>query len=319
MDNIDEHNNSMVFTSKELKNKEGNSLFKLFLSTFLDHKAAVFGALVILMFLLIAIGADAIAFLTGIDPDYVDILNRYQPPSSEHILGTDEAGRDVFIRLVYGARVSIGVAVITAISSAVIGISMGAISGYFGGWIDSVIMRIVDSLLALPIIPILIIVSAIDLGKVPLLNSLNLENSSVLKMVVVLVAFSWMVQARLIRGTILTIKNQEYILAARSFGMSSIAIIFKEILPNVLSPLIVSITLTVGSTILYEAALSFLGLGISPPTPSWGNMLNNAQEIIHEAPHLAIIPGLLILLVVVSFNFLGDGLQDALDPKALKK
>jgi peptide/nickel transport system permease protein len=166
---------------------------------------------------------------------------------------------------------------------------------------------------------VLILVASVDPTKVPVLASMDPESMSILKMILVLMLFSWMGQARLVRGEVLAIKEQEYILAARTSGMSHIGIILKEILPNVITPVIVSVTLGIGSSILFEAALSFLGLGIQPPTPSWGNMLNNAQEIIYSAPLLAVIPGILILIVTMSFNFLGDGLQDALDPKAMRR
>jgi peptide/nickel transport system permease protein len=145
------------------------------------------------------------------------------------------------------------------------------------------------------------------------------EDSSILKMIIIFIIFSWMTQARLVRGAILSIKEQEFVLAAQTMGMRHSQVILKEILPNILSPVIVSVTLSVGQTILFEAALSFLGLGIQPPNASWGNMLNNALETIYASPSLVVIPGLLILLIVVSFNFLGDGLQDALDPKAIKR
>lgn len=284
-----------------------------------EHRLAVISLVIIGLFCGVAIFADVISWAMNIDPDAQDILNRYGEWSSEHWLGTDEAGRDVFIRLVYGTRISLMVAFLVAISSTVIGIAIGSIAGYFGGVVDSFLMRLTDSLLALPTIPILIIMASIDHTKIPVLNMISPESVSIVKMVLVLMVFSWMVQSRLVRGEILALKEQEYILAARTSGMSSFKIIAKELLPNVMTPVIVSVTLTIGSSILYEAALSFLGLGIQPPTPSWGNMLNNAQEIIYSAPMLAVIPGILILIIVISFNFLGDGLQDALDPKAIRR
>jgi peptide/nickel transport system permease protein len=296
------------------------SMWQLFLEQFMKHKPALIGFITICVFVLIGLSADGIALLLNLDPDTTNILERYAPISLGHLLGTDEAGRDVFIRLVYGTQISLLIAFLAAISSAVIGVIAGSLAGYFGGWVDVVIMRIVDSLLALPLIPVLIIMAAIDFEKIPFLSFLgNSEHASVFKMILILMAFSWMTQARLIRGAILEVKNAEFVMAAKTIGLSHFEIVFKEILPNVVSPLIVSVTLNVGYSILFEAALSFLGLGIQPPTPSWGSMLNNAQEIIYEAPHLAFIPGFLILLVVVSFNFFGDGLQDALDPKALRR
>ena len=296
------------------------SMVRIGFEQLLEHRLAVVSFAIIVAFGLIAVLANVIAWALHLDPNNQDILNRYGPFSADHWLGTDEAGRDVLIRLVFGTRISLTVAFLTTLSATCIGVTIGALAGYFGGIIDTLLMRATDSLLALPTIPVLIIVASIDTQKIPLLSSfVEPENVSIVKMILVLMIFSWMTQARLVRGETLAIKEQEYILAARTSGMGSFAIILKELLPNVLSPVIVSVTLSVGSSILYEAALSFLGLGIQPPTPSWGNMLNNAQEIIYSAPWLAVIPGLLILTVVMAFNFLGDGLQDALDPKAIRR
>jgi peptide/nickel transport system permease protein len=301
------------------KAAQPKSMLRIAISQLFEHRLAVISLVVIAIFLGVAVFADVISWATGIDPDAQDIMNRYGPWTAQNWLGTDEAGRDVFMRLVYGTRISLMVAIMVAISSTIIGVGVGAIAGYFGGFIDSFLMRVTDSLLALPLIPVLIIMASIDHTKIPLFNLISPESISIVKMVLVLLVFSWMVQGRLVRGEVLALKEQEYILAAKTSGMSSFKIILKELLPNVMTPVIVSVTLTIGSSILFEAALSFLGLGIQPPTPSWGNMLNNAQEIIYSAPLLAVIPGILILIIVISFNFLGDGLQDALDPKAIRR
>ena len=306
-------------SQKPAPSQQAKSMFRIAMEQLMEHRMAVLSLYVIGFFLIVALGADLIAHLLGLDPDAQDILNRYGPWNSEHWLGTDEVGRDVFIRLVYGTRISLMVAFLVAIASTIIGIAIGAVAGYYGGVVDALLMRLTDSLLALPTIPILIIFASIDPARVPILNQLSTEHVSIAKMIFVLMLFSWMVQARLVRGEILAIKEQEYILAAQTSGMSSFGIILKELIPNVMTPVIVSVTLGVGSSILYEAALSFLGLGIQPPTPSWGNMLNNAQEIVYSSPLLAVIPGVLILIITMSFNFLGDGLQDALDPKAIRR
>jgi len=298
---------------------QAKSMLRIGTEQLLEHRLAVISLIIITFFVGVAVFADLIAWGLHLDPNVQDILNRYGPWSAEHWLGTDEAGRDVLIRLVYGTRISLLVAFLVTFSSTVIGIAIGAVAGYFGGMIDTALMRVTDALLALPLFPVLIIVASVDASKIPLFDHMTPQSLSVAKMVLVLMIFSWMTQARLVRGEILAIKEQEFVLAARTSGMSAYSIIMKELLPNVMSPVIVSVTLSVGSAILFESALSFLGLGIQPPTPSWGNMLNNAQEIIYSAPMLAVIPGLLILIVVVSFNFLGDGLQDALDPKAIRR
>ena len=242
---------------------------------------------------------------------------------SFHFLGTDELGRDVFIRLVYGTRVSITVGLLVALISGLIGLVIGSVAGYYGGRLDALLMRFTDALLSLPILVVLIVVSAVDLGKLlggtPLAFVVDHEHESVIKMVIILCAFSWMQAARLVRGSILSIKEQEFVLAARVLGARDRTIIATHVVPNVIAPLLVAVTLGIGNAILFEAALSFLGLGIQPPTPSWGNMLHNAQEMVQHAPMLAILPGLLILFTVISFNYIGDGVRDAIDPRGIRR
>ncbi len=265
-------------------------------------------------------------------PEIRNILSQVGTPASKqfahvvdsfetkHYLGTDELGRDVLIRLIYGTRISMGVGIMVAIFSAFFGLLIGSLAGYYGGWVDTVLMRVTDALLSLPLMPFLIVIAAIDLNKLPLFKSLvGSENESIVKMVVILLLFSWMTLALLVRGSILSLREREFILAAKTLGAKDSTIILRHMFPNVIAPMLVSVTLGVGSAILFESALSFLGLGIQPPTPSWGNMLFNAQELISEAPFLAFLPGLLILATTMSFNYLGDGLQDAIDPKAIRR
>ncbi|MFN7454527.1 MAG: ABC transporter permease [Pseudobdellovibrionaceae bacterium] len=249
-----------------------------------------------------------------------------------HLLGTDDTGRDVFIRLIYGTRVSLGIGVVVAIMATLLGLIVGSIAGFYGGFVDAALMRITDSLLSLPTIPLLILMAAIkgrdvlekmgvseDVYSSNALLSFTLENEAIIKLVLILLIFSWMTTARLVRGSILSLKEREFILAAKTLGAKDSTIIVRHLFPNVISVILVSVTLKVGDSILFEAAMSFLGLGVQPPTPSWGNMLFNAQDLIQEAPFLAILPGLLILAVTLSFNYLGDGLQDAIDPKAIRR
>jgi peptide/nickel transport system permease protein len=259
--------------------------------------------------------------LLNIDSDVkVELRNLAKRFETFHVFGTDELGRDAMMRLIYGTRISMGVAVLVALASSLIGLLIGALAGYYGGIIDTVLMRVTDALLSLPTIPVLIVVCAIDLQKIPGVSSfLSVGNESILKLAFILCLFSWMTVARLVRGSILTLREREFILASKTLGATDFTIITRHMFPNVLAPLLVSVTLGVGESILFEAALSFLGLGIQPPTPSWGNMLFNAQELIYQAPFLAIIPGVLILLVTISFNYVGDGLQDAIDPKTIKR
>ncbi len=286
--------------------------------------------------------SKAISVIQSLDTSKKDqlvkMVNNFQ---SFHLFGTDELGRDVLMRLVYGTRVSIGVGILVALASAVIGLIIGSLAGYYGGVIDTILMRLTDSLLSLPTLPVLVVIAAIDLKKVlgGLVNIANnwfgaaagnftqdIVNSifsggkeSIYKLVFILCLFSWMTVARLIRGAILSLREREFILASKTLGATDFTIIVRHMFPNVIAPLLVSVTLGVGDSILFEAALSYLGLGIQPPMPSWGNMLFNAQELIYQAPFLAILPGVLIFLVVVSFNFLGDGLQDAIDPKTVRR
>ncbi|MBX3018496.1 MAG: ABC transporter permease subunit [Bdellovibrionaceae bacterium] len=250
-----------------------------------------------------------------------DLVSNFE---TYHVFGTDELGRDVFIRLVYGARVSIGVGIMVALVSAFIGLLIGSVAGYYGGWIDVLLMRFTDSLLSLPQLPVLIVVSAVSIEKlteaVPFLGYIaNPSNESIVKLVFILVLFSWMQVARLVRASVLSLKEREFILAAKTLGATDRKIIFRHLFPNTIAPLLVSVTLGVGSSIQTEAALSFLGLGIQQPTPSWGNMMFNALEIMLDSPFLVMIPGFLILMTTISFNYLGDGLQDAIDPKTLRK
>lgn len=276
---------------------------------------------------------DALYDLASLEKDQALLgLSQIQNPKTDelksiiksfegfHILGTDELGRDVLMRLIYGTRVSMGVGVLVAIASALIGLIIGSIAGFYGGIVDSILMRVTDALLSLPIMPVLIVVAAIDLQKLPLLKAfISVGNESILKLVFILCLFSWMTVARLVRGSILSLREREFILASRTLGATDFTLITRHMFPNVIAPMLVAVTLGVGESILFEAALSFLGLGIQPPTPSWGNMLFNALELIDKAPYLAILPGLLILIVTISFNYLGDGLQDAIDPKAIRR
>lgn len=230
-----------------------------------------------------------------------------------HLLGTDEVGRDLFTRLWYAGRISLTVGIAVAVLETFIGMIIGAVSGYYGGWIDSLSMRLVDLILSLPLLPVLLVLATLLRGFV--IPGLPREWSSVVIIIFVLSVLGWTQPARLIRGMVLSLRNQEFTEASKALGVSDVSIIFRHMIPNALAPLIVSATLSVGNAILVESALSFLGFGVQPPVPTWGNMLANARTDMFLNPGKALYPGVLIFLTVVSFNFLGDGLRDALDPR----
>jgi peptide/nickel transport system permease protein len=293
-----------------------NAPLTLALRRFRRHKLAIFSLALLGAILALVVLAGPIEALLGLDATAVDLFTRMQPSSSTHWLGTDELGRDVMVRLLHGGRVSLFVGLTAAAVAASIGTVIGLTAGYFGGRIDALLMRITDSVLALPGLPLLIVLAAIDLNKVLPEELANSENVSFFRIVLIVAMLGWTTVARLVRGASLSLKERDFVLAAVGSGAGHLRIMFRHIFPNLLSPIIVAVTLSIGNVILLESVLSFLGLGIQPPMASWGNMLTNAQETIWEAPMLAIYPGLFIFVTVISFNFLGDGLQDAFDPKA---
>jgi peptide/nickel transport system permease protein len=273
------------------------------------------------LLLLIAIAvlsalAPVIGGLLGHDLVETDLLNRYQPPSLDHPLGTDEIGRDLLLRLLHGGRVSLAVGLTAALLAAAIGTVVGLAAGYLGGALDALLMRLVDGVIALPLLPLLIVLAAVDLTKLGLPEAIaESELASLYRIVAITALVGWTTVARLVRGAALSLRTRDFVRAAEGLGASSFRIMAVHILPNAASPIIVATTLAVGQIILFESVLSFLGLGVQPPLPSWGNMLTNAQETIQAAPMLAIYPGLLILATVASCNILGDALQEALDPR----
>ena len=285
---------------------------------FLRHRLAVASLLTLAVLGLAALSAPLVERALGIDANAADLFLRMQPPSAAHPLGTDELGRDLLCRLLYGGRVSLGVGLIAAVFAAIIGTAIGLVAGYSGGIADRLLMRFNDAVIALPLLPLLIVLAAVDLGKLgvppPVAQS---EDISLYRIVVIITLFGWNTVARLVRAETLALRQREFIRAAVALGTAPRSIMWRHILPNAVSPVIVATTLSIGHIILFESTLSFLGLGIQPPAASWGNMLTNAQEVIWSAPELAVWPGLLIFVTVMAFNFLGDGLQDALDPRAL--
>jgi peptide/nickel transport system permease protein len=295
----------------------GLSPGRLRLRRFLRHKPAVVSLAALLLLGLSALAAPLVEAALGLDATAVDLFMRAQPPSPEHPLGTDELGRDLLLRLLYGGRVSLAVGLMAALCAALIGTVLGLLAGYYGGMLDSAVMRLADTVIALPLLPLLIVLAAIDLQKLGIPAEVaQSEDASLYRIVALIALVGWTVTARLVRGAVLSLKRREYVIAAEALGARPARVMWVHLLPNAVSPIVVAATLSVGNVILLESVLSFLGLGIQPPVPSWGNMLTGAQETIWSAPWLAIWPGLLIFVTVIAFNFLGDGLQDALDPKA---
>lgn len=285
---------------------------------FMGHHLAVASAVFLVLLSLVAIAAPLSEALLGVDANRVDLLGRLAGPSAAHPLGTDELGRDLFVRLSYGGQVSMAVALAAALFSAVIGTIVGLVSGYAGGRVDAFLMRFTDGIISLPLLPLLIVLVAIDLSKLGIPAAwLQSQKIALYQIILVIALFGWTTVARLVRAETLALKNRPFVLAAVAVGASAPRIVLRHILPNAISPIIVATTLSVGNIILLESVLSFLGLGIQPPIASWGNMLTNAQELMWTAPALAVWPGLMIFSTVIAFNFLGDGLQDALDPRAL--
>jgi peptide/nickel transport system permease protein len=249
---------------------------------------------------LIAIFANVIA---PYGRNEIDLFNITASPNRDHWLGTDGLGRDELSRLIYGARLSLWIGVSAALLTAVLGTTIGAIAGYYGRWIDGLLMRFVDLMLAFPSIFLLLILAAM------------LEGISVTGVILFLGLFSWMWLARIIRGEFLSLKAREFVEAARSVGVPDRQIIVRHLLPNVLGPIIVTVTLYIAIFMLAEASLSFLGFGVQPGTPTWGNMLNEARSEYLTVPRLAVIPGLTLTIAVLAINFIGDGLRDAFDPR----
>ena len=284
---------------------------------FKRHRLAMISGFFLIVMVIESLAAPLLAGLLGEQVDAVDLFNRFSPPSADHPLGTDELGRDLLLRLLYGGQISLLVGLLGAFSAAIIGTIIGLIAGYVGGRTDAFLMRLTDAVIALPLLPLLIVLAALDFTKLGLPASIMRSSYGSLYIILGIIALvGWTTVARLVRGATLSVRERDYVRSAVALGSGSARIMIRHILPNVISPIIVATTLSIGNIILIESILSFLSLGIQPPLPSWGNMLTNAQELIWQAPMLAIYPGLLIFTTVMAFNFLGDGLQDALDPRA---
>jgi peptide/nickel transport system permease protein len=262
------------------------------------NRMAMVGAAIVLVMFVLALAAP----LLGRDPGAIDIAARLQAPNLSHPLGTDDLGRDVLTRILFGARISLLVGFVAVGIATAIGIALGAIAGYYGRWVDALLMRFVDIMLCFPtFFLILAVIAFLD--------------PSIWNIMIIIGLTGWMGVARLVRAEFLSLRERDFVLAARAIGATDARIIFRHILPNALSPVLVSATLGVAGAILTESALSFLGIGVQPPTPSWGNMLIAGKQTLGTAWWLSVFPGLAILFTVLGYNLLGEGIRDALDPR----
>ena len=308
--------NVVTLESETLSTVTEESPWKVIWKRFRKHKLALAGIVTIT---LIALACYLAPLYAPYDPvrdlsrDENGQILRNAPPSMQHLMGTDNIGRDVFTRLLYAGQISLSVAFIVTIFATLIGVFVGAFSGYYGGWIDDVIQRFVEFLITIPLLPLLLAFSALLRGiSIP---GLPPEWSSAVIITIILIVFGWMSAAILIRGMVLSLRNQEFTEAAKALGLGSLGIIMRHMIPNSLAPIIVSATLSLGGVIVLESALSFLGFGIQPPVPTWGNMLNEYQNEMWTQPAKVFYPGLVIFVCVLAFNYIGDGLRDAMDPR----
>lgn len=283
--------------------RKHRSPFQLSMRRFMRNKLAIAGLVVLTLIVCASVFAP---LLTEYDPEEANLLMVEQKPSSDHILGTDSSGRDNFARLLYGSRISLTIGFSAMLFTVLIGLIMGAVSGYYGGIIDNIIMRITDLILALPFIVLAMTIMAL------------LEKVTIGLFIVIIAVTAWPSLARIVRGTFLSLREQEFVLGARAIGARDSRIIFRHFIPNAVGPIIVNATLMMASMILFESGLSFIGMGIPQPTPTWGNMISEAQNIrvLRYHPEAWIPPGLSILITVLAINFIGDGLRDAFDPKS---
>ena len=286
------------------------SLAQIRWRTFTHHVPAIVGTIVIIILILSTLLAPVIS---PYDPEKTDLDNRLASPSLQHIMGTDDLGRDLCVRILYGGRISLSIGIMAMLIAVFLGSLIGGIAGYYGGWVDNVLMRFTDMMLSFPQIFILIILS-LAVREIQIEALRGTMYGSLFSIIVVIAALAWMRIARIVRASFLSLREKEYVEAAHCLGASNWRIMTKHLLPNSLSPIIVAATFRVATSVTTESGLSYLGFGVQPPTATWGNMLKTAQDQMTIAPWTAIFPGLMIFITVIAFNFVGDGLRDALDP-----
>ncbi len=312
---------------------EERSPFQVVMMRFVKHRLAMVAMAVMIVIFIVTILAP---YITSYRVDELNVNNYFLPFGSvdedtgrTHYLGTDNIGRDYFSRLLYAGRISLSVALLSVLISETIGILVGAVSGFYGGWIDAVLMRFVEFMLTIPTLPLLLIISSMLLrnenlipipesvlkvvGDIMLLSTKDARSAVLI--VIVLAGFGWLSAAQLMRGTILSLREQTFVEASRSLGATDVWIIFKHMIPNAMAPIIVDASLGLAGFVVAEAALAFLGFGIQDPIPTWGNMLAATQTYMFDKPWLPLVPGLPIFICSLCFNYIGDGLRDALDPR----
>jgi peptide/nickel transport system permease protein len=286
----------------ERRASESQSLAGLVWRRFRRHRLAVMGSVVLLVLFAASFGVPLV--VSEADANRLNMAERLESPSAAHPFGTDDIGRSIFLRSFFGGRISLSIGLLAACVAMTIGVTVGAVAGYNGGWIDSALMRFTDALLSIPTLFMLIVLTQVF-------------GQTILIITLVIGVLSWMHVSRIVRANVLSLREQEFVVAARAIGARSHLILARHVLPNTVAPIVVAATLGVGQAIILEASLSFLGLGVQPPTATWGTMLNRAQAFLVTAPWVAFFPGFLILITVLSVNFIGDGLRDALDPHSI--
>ncbi len=275
---------------------------------FRRHRLALAGSAVLLLVVLACVFAQ---FITPYDPVASNLADQLQGPSGRHWFGTNQVGQDLFTRVLYGGRISLSIGALAVLLAIGIGLVVGSLAGYYGGWIDNILMRVADAMLAIPQLLILIILAQVLRER----KLLGFSSGSVAPIVIVIGILSWMGVARLVRAAFLSLKEKEFVEAARASGAANGRIMLRHLLPNALSPVIVAASLRVAGAIITESGLSYLGFGVQPPTATWGNMLKDGQYQMTYAPWVAVFPGLMIFITVIAINYIGDGLRDALDPR----
>lgn len=307
-------NDTVSLNEADLKHE---TLLQQIFARFRRHRMAMVGVALMALITLYVVGGSF--FITERSANDTDFQNKWGAPSVENPFGTDALGRDVLARTIYGGQVTLLISLLAMIVTAVLGTTLGLISGYYGGWADSLIMRVSEALLTIPLLFLLLVITKFIGSQVPAVKVLGREFSGSVIVVILVLGFTgWMGLARIVRAQVLSLREQEFVTAARALGARNLHILFRHIMPNTLAPVIVYTTLGISNVILLEAYIGFLGMGVQPPTASWGNMIQRATEKIDSAWWMWLYPGGLILLTVISINYIGDGLRDALDPYSKK-